>query len=198
MVAGLAAGLAAGANASSAQSGTIVGTVRVSGVAGAAGVVVYVERIPGMTFPSPTERAVIDQRGLTFIPHVLPVLVGTTVDFHNGEEPSGGRAIRHNVFSPSRTARFDLGTYGYGQSKSVTFGQPGIATVLCNVHPEMSAYVVVLETPFFAVTDSAGTYRLEGVPPGRRVVRAWHPGLQPASHEVELVDQAVVDFRLRR
>lgn len=159
---------------------------------------VYIDRIPGAVFSPPAARPIVDQKNLMFVPHVLPVLVGTTVDFHNGEEPSGGRAINHNIFSPSSTARFDLGTYGYGLSRSVTFDKPGVVTLLCNVHPEMCAYILVLETPYFTLTDREGSYRLEGVPPGRYVLKAWHPLLRPDSREVVVSGEAGVTFDLKR
>lgn len=87
----------------------------------------------------------MDQKGLTFVPHVLPILVGTTVDFKNSDD------VLHNVFTPSKAGdRFDLGTWGKGQMKSFTFKKPGEVVILCNVHPEMEAYIVVVETPYFA------------------------------------------------
>jgi plastocyanin len=195
---GLAGSLAAATLTSTAFAGAIRGTVHASGVRSPEGVVVFVDRIPGAVFPPPSTRPVIEQKALTFIPHVLAVQVGTTVDFHNGEEPLHGRAIQHNVFSPSTTRPFDLGTYGYKLSKSVTFDQPGPVTVLCNVHPEMSAYVVVVETPYFAVADREGQYLIEDVPPGRYVLKTWHPSLRPDAREVAVSDESLVDFRLRR
>lgn len=194
----LAAGVVAATVPATASAGIIRGTVHVSGVRSPEGVVVFIDRIPGAVFAPPKIRPVVDQKNLSFVPQVLAVLVGTTVDFHNGEEPWEGRGIKHNIFSPSPAARFDLGTYGYGRSKSVTFDKPGIVTLLCNVHPEMSAYVVVVETPFFAVTDRAASYRIEAVPPGRYALKTWHPRLQSDSREVVLADEAVVEFRLRR
>jgi plastocyanin len=193
-----AAGVFAATLPTTVSAGTVRGTVHAPGLRSPEGVVIFIDRIPGAAFAPPETRPIVDQKKLTFIPPVLPVLVGTTVEFHNGEEPSEGRGIKHNIFSPSPAARFDLGTYGYGRSKSVTFDKPGIVTLLCNVHPEMSAYVVVVETPFFAVTDRAGSYRIEGVPQGRFLLKTWHPRLPSGSREVRLSDEVVVDFSLRR
>ena len=181
-----------------ASAGTIQGTVHAAGVRSPEDVVIFVDPIPGVVFPPPEERQGIRQKDLTFIPHVLPVLVGTTVDFYNNEEAVGGRAIRHNVFSPSPTRTFNLGTYGQNKYKSVTFDKPGIVTVLCNVHPEMSAYIVVVETPYFAVTDRAGSYRIEDVPPGRYVLKTWHPRLLPESRSVTVSAESVVNFHLQQ
>jgi len=194
----LAASLVIVSLASASFADTIRGTVHASGVRSPEGVVVYIERIPGASFAPPKAHAVIEQTRLLFIPHVLPILVGTTVDFHNGEEPTDGRAIQHNVFSPPRSGAFNLGTYAHNQSKPVLFDKPGTVTVLCNVHPEMSAYVVVLETPYFAVTDREGAYRITDVPAGDYVVKTWHPSLRQDSRSVFLTGETVVDFRLSR
>jgi plastocyanin len=130
---------------------------------------VYVEAIAGTTFPAPAEHPVIDQRSLVFIPHVLPVLRGTTVDFRNSD------TVKHNIFSSRKSPTvFNLGTYGAGVVKSVTFDRPGVVTLLCNVHAEMSAYVVVVETPYFTVTDREGRFAIKGVPPGRYQLAFWH------------------------
>ena len=186
------------ATSGGASAGTIQGTVRTSGVRSPENVGVFVDPIPGVVFPPPEERQVIRQKELTFIPHVLPVLVGTTVDFYNNEEAVNGRAIRHNVFSPSPAGPFNLGTYGQDKFRSVTFDKPGVVTVLCNVHPEMSAYIVVVETPYFAVTDRSGSYRIEDIPPGSYVLETWHPWLLPDSRSVTVSEESVVNFRLRR
>ena len=194
----LAATLVALSLTSASFADTIRGTVHASGVRSPEGVVVYIERIPGASFAPPEAHAVIEQTRLTFIPHVLPILVGTTVDFHNGEEPADGRAIQHNVFSPPRSGAFNLGTYAYNKAKPVLFDKPGAVTVLCNVHPEMSAYVVVLETPYFAVADREGAYRITDVPGGNYVVKTWHPSLRQDARNVFVTGNTVVDFRLRR
>lgn len=194
----VATGLFLCAAAESASGATIRGIVHASGVRSPEGVVVYIERVPEASFAPPEAHAVMEQRRLSFIPHVLPVLVGTTVDFHNGEEPTQGRTIQHNVFSPPRSGAFNLGTYAHDKSKPVTFDEPGAVTVLCNVHPEMSAYVVVVETPYFAVTDRAGNYRITSVPPGDYVLKTWHPSLREKSRAVTVSGETVVDFRLRR
>lgn len=177
-----------------AQAGTISGKVRARGRRHSGDAVVYIEKIPGKTFPAPQNPVTLDQRNLTFVPHVLPVLVGTTVAFPNSDE------VRHNVFSVSRTARFNLGTYPRGVVKHITFKEPGVVALLCHVHVEMSAYVVVVETPYFAVTQRDGSYTIKHVPPGKYVLKTWHERLKPQSKEVEVGagSSAQADFILRK
>ncbi|MFQ5799212.1 MAG: hypothetical protein ACE5H0_11065, partial [Bacteroidota bacterium] len=156
------------------EAGTITGTVTVRGLRNASNVVVYIDKFAGKKFEPPNEHAVMDQINLKFVPHVLPILVGTSVDFPNSDE------VRHNVFTPSEVGgKFNLGQYPKGVVKTVTFPKPGIVVLLCNVHTEMSAYVVVLETPYFGVTEvklgqREGHYTIEDVPPGTYVLKAWH------------------------
>ena len=143
-------------------------------------VVVYVERIAGKTFAPPAAPVVVDQKNLAFQPHVLPVLVGTRVTFPNSDE------VRHNVFSPTKGATFDLGTYPLGASRTHQFDVPGVVTLLCNVHAEMSAYVVVTETPYFAVSERDGHFAIPGVPPGRYQLVTWHERAKPVRQVVDV------------
>ena len=130
--------------------------------------VIYLAKIPGKTFTPPAAAVNLDQRNLAVQPHVTAVLAGTRVAFPNSDE------VRHNVFSPTKADNFDLGSYPLGSSRSRTFDTPGITTLLCNVHAEMSAYVIVTETPYFAVSDKDGHFLISGVPPGQYEVIAWH------------------------
>jgi len=116
-----------------------------------------------------TEKAVMDQQDLRFLPHVLPVVVGTSVEFANNDKTF------HNVFSPSEAKKFDLGLYSPGRRRSVTFDKSGLVRILCHVHPHMEAYIVVKEHPYFAVTDKRGNYELSGVPLGKYRIEVWHP-----------------------
>jgi plastocyanin len=157
----------------------VEGQVLVRSARDNANVVVYIDKIPGKRFTPPAAPVVLDQVNLTFVPHVLPVLVGTTVAFPNRDE------IRHNVFSPG-PPRFDLGTYPQNSTKYHLFDKSGVWTVLCNVHTEMSAYVVVTETPYFARTDKDGKFVLKDVPPGKYTLKVWHEKAKPASVPVEV------------
>lgn len=166
------------------------GQVTCRGVASCDGAVVYVERIPGRTYAP--ARAVMDQMRLTFVPHVLPIVTGTTVAFPNSDD------VRHNVFSPSAAKRFNLGIYPAGDTRHVVFDRAGVVELLCNVHPEMSAYVLVIDTPFAATVGTDGAFAISGVPPGTYTVVAWHERLQPQRQSVTVGEGGtVVDFVLR-
>jgi plastocyanin len=129
--------------------------------------VVSVDDIEG-TFPAPTKPAVMDQKHLEFVPHVLPVLVGSTVEFPNSDP------LMHNVFSISPAKRFNLGLYPHGTVRRMLFDKPGVVAVLCNVHLEMSGFIVVLRNPYFARTEADGSYSILGVPAGKHRLRCWH------------------------
>lgn len=133
-------------------------------------VVVYVESAPSTPSPlrHPAVPPVMEQVDLAFVPHVLPVPKGTTVEFPNGDP------IFHNVFSLSKAASFDLGRYPRGSSRSVRFDRPGIVKVFCHIHSDMSAVIMVLENPFFAIPDQDGHYQIDGISPGEYTVFAWH------------------------
>ena len=175
-----------------ASAGTISG--QVSGVAGQS--VVYVDTIAGKTFPAPTQHPVIDQKGLVFQPHVTAAQVGTTVDFLNSD------SVAHNVFWTSiggnKKLNHNMGTWPKGERKSFKFDTPGAVPILCNVHPEMSAYLVVVPTPYFAVSDQTGTYKIENVPDGSYTVIAWHEGAKNQSKPVSVSGDAKADFTLSK
>ncbi len=114
-------------------------------------------------------EATIDQKGLEFIPHIIPVIKGTQIVFKNSDD------VLHNVFSPDKIAdRFDLGTYPRNESRSHKFTKEGEAVLLCNVHPEMEAYVVVLQNPYFSLTDKDGNFVISDIPPGTYEISAWN------------------------
>jgi plastocyanin len=115
-------------------------------------------------------RVVLDQRNLTFYPHVLAVRVGTTVDFPNNDR------VFHNVFSFRDGKRFDLGLYPVGEVKRILFDRPGLSRLFCNIHPNMAAYVMAVDSPYFAVSDKKGAFKLREVPPGTYTYQAWRPG----------------------
>ncbi|HXI03386.1 MAG TPA: carboxypeptidase regulatory-like domain-containing protein [Candidatus Saccharimonadales bacterium] len=176
-----------------AGAGELKGTVKATGVRNSADAIVYVDAIPGKTFPPPSKHAEMDQKEMLFVPHVLPVLVGTTVDFRNSD------TVLHNVFSPDKCAdRFNLGSWPQGQVKSYTFKNPCAATVLCNVHPEMEGFIVTVPTPYFAVTDKAGSYDIKDVPDGSYTVKVWHPKLKETSKKVTVSGATTADFELHR
>ena len=179
-----------------ASAGTIAGKVKAHGVKNSADAVIYIDKIQSKTFAPPKEHARFDQKNLVFHPHVLPVLVGTTVDFLNSDD------VLHNVFSPDICAdKFNLGTWPKGQIKSFTFKKAGCQPViLCNVHPEMEAYTVVLETPYFAVSDKDGSYEIKDVPPGKYTLTIWHEKLKGQSVAIEVPEKgnATMDFDIHK
>ncbi|MFN7985074.1 MAG: carboxypeptidase regulatory-like domain-containing protein [Vicinamibacterales bacterium] len=156
--------------------------------------VVYLETAPRGAFEQTDPRRVtMDQRNETFVPHVLAITAGTTVDFPNSDH------LYHNVFSLSKTRPFDLGRYAAGRSKSVKFDRPGIVRVFCDIHSHMSAFILVFSHPFFSVTDATGRYHIDDVPPGSYTLVAWNEGVSSASRVVVVPDGAAAeaDFTLR-
>jgi plastocyanin len=141
--------------------------------------VVYLETAPSRAFPdAEPQRATMDQRNETFVPHVLAITVGTTVDFPNSDK------TYHNVFSLRGPRPFDLGRYAAGRSRSVRFDRPGIVRVFCEIHSHMSAFILVFNHRYFSVTSADGRYQISGVPPGRYTLLAWNEGSVRESRSV--------------
>ena len=131
--------------------------------------------------PAAAVKPRLDQRNLDFSPRILAVRVGTVVDFPNNDR------VFHNVFSFHDGKRFDLGLYPGGTVKQVRFDQPGLSRIFCNIHPNMAAYVMVVDTPHYSVADTDGRFTIEGVAPGSYTYHAWRPG------GPELTGSAVVE-----
>lgn len=158
---------------------TVTGTIALTGsdrVSDRSGVVVWLSPI-GEVAPvgeaSSKSRAKILQKGKRFIPQVLVIPVGSVVDFPNLDP------ILHNVFSLFEGRRFDLGLYEEGSSKSVTFPVPGVSYVFCNIHPEMSAAIVTVDSTYYTTSTTAGTVSIPDVPPGRYRLSVWHDRFKP-------------------
>jgi plastocyanin len=179
-----------------AQAGGITGKVKAKGVKNSGDAIVYIAKMAGKTFPAPKEHAKMDQKNLKFVPHVLPIQSGTTVDFVNSDD------VLHNVFSPDKCCdKFNLGSWPKGQSKSFTFSEPGCAaTLLCNVHPEMEGYVYVVETPYYAVSAADGSYDIKDVPAGKYTLKIWHEKLKGQEVAVEVPEKGnvTVDFEIHK
>jgi plastocyanin len=156
--------------------------------------VVYLETAPRAAFEQiDPAHAVMDQRNETFVPHLLAITTGTTVDFPNSDR------IYHNVFSLSKTKTFDLGRYAAGRSQAVRFDRPGIVRVFCDIHSHMNAFILVFNHHFFDVTDADGRYHIDNIPPGTYNVIAWNEGLasEPRTASVPDGGSTELDFQLR-
>jgi len=158
--------------------------------------VVYVDAIAGKSFPAPSQSVLMDQKGLRFSPSVLVVQKGTTVDFQNDD------SVQHNVFWPSISGNkkdgHNMGTWPKGEKRSFKFDTPGVVPLLCNVHPEMSGYIVVSPTPYFAESDASGNYKIDNVPDGKYNIVAWHEGMKTQTKSVDVAGTGKADFALSK
>ena len=153
------------------HAATLSGTVTISGTQ-AEGAIVYLESAENHAPQPPPAHAVMDQKDLTFVPTVLPVVRGAIVEFTNSDD------VLHNVFSPSAAAdKFDLGSYSHGEARSMTLNDPGDVLILCNIHMEMEAHILVLKDPYFAAVAADGSFQILEVPSGTYTLRIWHDRL---------------------
>jgi plastocyanin len=140
-------------------------------------VVVWLES--GMPVPATDRRKIVlDQRNLQFSPRVLAISVGTQVEMPNSDR------VFHNVFSFHDGKRFDLGLYPVGTAKVVTFDQPGLSRIFCNIHPTMAAYVLAVDSGYLAVSDARGQFSIARVPQGSYTYHAWRPGDETTTGKV--------------
>ena len=181
-----------------AFAGTIKGKVSASKKKYLPHTVAYLDSVKG-DFKPPEDHVLMDQKNLMFKPHILPVLAGTTVDFRNSDD------VAHNVFTPDKSAdKFNLGTWPSGEIRSYTFEKRCDdvcdAVMLCKVHPEMEAFVLIMQNPFFAVADDSGYFEIPDVPAGERTVQIWHPKLGSDAVTVEVPDSGsvMVEFALKK
>jgi len=153
--------------------------------------VVWLDAPDARAGPSPDRPpgAVLDQRNLTFSPRVLAVRVGTTIAFPNNDR------VFHDVFSFRDGRKFELGLYPVGAVKHLPFDRPGLSRVFCNIHPAMAAYIIVVDTPYFAVADRLGRFTLPQVPPGTYTYHAWRPGGEILTGSTAVQAGASLDIR---
>ncbi len=154
--------------AAGAAAVDVKGTAR-SGARPEATAVVWLEAADAPRAPRP-KNVVLHQRNLTFAPHVLAVRTGTTVDFPNEDR------VFHNVFSFRDGKPFDLGIYPVGARRQVTFTEPGVTRLFCNIHPHMAGYIVAVDSPYFSAVAADGTFTIPAVAPGTYTYHAWKPG----------------------
>ena len=185
-------------------AGDIKGTVKAKGLRTPENILVYLTQAPPGAADLSKVKFIMDQRNLEFVPHVLPVLIGATVDFPNNDK------VDHNVFSMSRTKKFNLGSYPAGESKSVVFDKPGIVELRCDVHAEMAAYILVMKNPYFAVTDKQGHFEipdssileqtgLSGVKDlaaGKYFIKSWHEKLKTQKQAVIVPENGDITIQL--
>ena len=183
--------------AGAGQANEIKGKVSVQGIKSAENIAVYVDGIADKKFDAPKDHVVIDQRKMAFIPHLVAVQQGTTVEFLNSDP------VGHNVYWPSvsgnKKLAHNLGTWPKGEKKPFQFNDLGVASLLCNVHPEMSGYVVVVPTPYFAVTDKDGNFEIKNVPAGKYTLKTWSEDGKPTTQAVDLSGaSATVDLTVKK
>jgi plastocyanin len=185
-------------------AGEISGTVKVKGLRSPANVLVYLSKAPPISMDLSSTKFVMDQQNLEFIPHILPVPVGSTVYFPNNDK------VDHNVFSMSRAKKFNLGSYKPGESKTVMFDKPGIVEMRCDVHAEMAAYILVLKNPYFAVSDKTGRFKipdlsflkqvgltdLNNLSAGKYFVKTWHEKLKTKKMAVDVPENGEIAVQL--
>ena len=166
------------------KANEIKGKVGVQGIKSAENIAVYVDAIPDKKFDAPKEPVTVDQRKMAFIPHVIAVQQGTIVEFLNSDP------VGHNVYWPSisgnKKLAHNLGTWPRGEKKPFQFSDVGVASLLCNVHPEMSGYVVVTPTPYFAVTDKDGNFEIKNIPAGKYTLKTWSEDGKPTTQAVDV------------
>lgn len=145
------------------------------------GTIVYIEHVDE-DFPPPSKNPQMNQKGLMFVPRILPVVKGTTVDFLNSDD------VLHNVFSPDACVdKFNLGTWPKNEIRSFTFKNEGCESVLlCNVHPEMEAFILVLQNPYFSVVDASGKFSIDQALSGKYILNVWNERLRAKAQEINI------------
>lgn len=170
--------------AGATQAGEIKGKVSVQGLKSAENIAVYVDTIPGKVFPAPRQHAIVDQKQMKFVPHVAVVQKGTTVEFLNSD------TVAHNVYWPSisgnKALRHNLTIISPHEKKSFQFDDLGVAELLCNLHPEMIGYVVIVPTPYFAITDKDGSFEIHDIAPGTYTLKTWSEEGKPTTQTINV------------
>ena len=173
--------------------GTINGMVKAKKAKYLRDTLVYIENVTN-SFEPPQEHAVMDQKNMAFIPHVLPLLKGTTVDFLNSD------MVQHNVYSPDAvTDNVNLGTWLKGEVRPFTFNKLGVVSMRCNVHVDMLAYVLVLQNPYFAKVNNDGSFSITNMPEGKYTLKLWNERYKAGDRQVEVKANATstIEFELK-
>lgn len=177
-------------SATAAEGGTISGKIDVQPAKYLEETVVYLKSVPGTHKP---ETHAMDQKGMTFIPHILLVTQGDTVKFLNHDN------VGHNVYSPDNEG-YNLGSFKQNEDRSHTFAKTGVYTQLCSVHPEMLGFIFVNQNPFAAVVDKKGSYVIKNVPPGTYQIAVWNSKLKSPEKSVTVTAGKTADenFTVKR
>lgn len=161
-------------------TGTIQGTVKAKKAKYLRDTLVYIENV-AHSFEPPQEHAIMDQKNMAFIPHILPLLKGTTVDFLNSD------MVQHNIYSPDAVAdNVNLGTWLKGEVRPFTFNKLGVASLRCNVHVDMLAYVLVLQNPYFAKVNNDGSFSIMNMPEGKYTLKLWNERYKAEDRQAEV------------
>ena len=182
--------LALAGGVAQAAGGTVSGRVEAMPAKFLEETVVYLKDVPG-SYAAKTES--VDQKGMKFIPHVLAVTAGDTVNFLNHD------TVAHNVFSPDNEG-YNFGTFKPGESRSYTFKSPGVYTQLCSIHPEMLGFIFVGQNPYAAVVDREGKFTIKDVPPGTYTIAVWNSHLKAPDKKVTVTEGKTAEesFSLHR
>lgn len=197
-------GVTAGTPATGQLEGKVTVKKKGKALKSSANVVIYLEDVPGPVPEGVTTEAEIKQLDKKFLPEINVVMKGNSIAFPNEDD------FFHNVFSVSRPARFDLGLYRAGESRSVKFKRPGVVDIYCNIHPDMAAKVLVVDTGWFTQSDAAGNFKLDGIPAGTYPYVAWYangdevtgevtiPANGSAHLDIEVKHKSSADYHLRK
>lgn len=166
-------------------SDLLSGIVKAQGLRKSDNILVYLTKTPDQITP-PQEAFVLDQDNLTFLPHILVIPLGSTVAFPNNDK------VDHNIFSLSRTKKFNFGSYKPGESQNVIFDKPGIVELRCDLHSEMISYILVIKNSYFALTDKKGNFTLDvtGLAKGKYTLKTWHEKLKNSKMAIDLAATA--------
>jgi plastocyanin len=176
-----------------AFSSTVTGKIKAQGLRKSDNILVYLTKTPDQVSP-PEEAFILDQNNLTFLPHILVIPKGSTVSFPNNDK------VDHNVFSLSRTKKFNFGSYKPGESQDVTFDKPGIVELRCDLHSEMISYILVMKNSYFSLTDKQGNFTIDvtGLAPGKYTLKTWHEKLKNSKQVIELPAAKQLSINLKR
>ena len=169
-----------------AQAGDVQGKIKATGLKSVGGIAIYIDAIPGKKFDRPADHVSVDQKNMLFVPRTVVILRGTTVAFLNSDQ------VAHNVYWPSvggnKNLRHSLTIVSPGQKKSFEFDDLGAAQLLCNMHTDMVGYVVVVPTPYFALTDNDGVFTIKNVPAGTYTLKSWSADGKPTTQSITVAD----------